>query len=90
MDELGVPADDRNALARLLARSPQVKRIVCGHVHRAVVGALGGVPVFTCPGTHRQLALDFKATEIRTNDDPPGYALHLLRDGEVTTHVVPL
>jgi 3',5'-cyclic AMP phosphodiesterase CpdA len=90
MDELGVPADDRNALARLLARSPQVKRIVCGHVHRVVVGALGGVPVFTCPGTHRQLALDFKATEIRTNDDPPGYALHLLRDGEVTTHVVPL
>lgn len=88
MDALGVPDADRTALAELLAQHPQVKRIVCGHVHRTMVGALAGVPVFTCPGTHLQLTLDLKAAEIATNDDPPGYALHILRDGDVTTHVV--
>jgi Icc protein len=90
LDALGVPEADRFALAALLERHRQVKRIVCGHVHRTIVGALGGVPVFTAPGTHRQLALDFTATELAVNDDPPGYALHLLLDGEVTTHVVAL
>lgn len=91
MDALGIPHTDRAALAELLARHPQVKRIVSGHVHRAMAGALGGVPVFTCPGTNLQLALDFSAEAVlATNDDPPGYALHLLLDGEVTSHLVAL
>jgi 3',5'-cyclic AMP phosphodiesterase CpdA len=90
MDALGVPREDREALANLLREHPEVKRIVTGHLHRTIVGALGGVPVFTCPGVHLQLELDFKGGEIDTNDDPPGYALHLLLDGEVTTHVRPL
>jgi 3',5'-cyclic AMP phosphodiesterase CpdA len=91
MDALGIPLADRAALADLLAHHPHVKRIVSGHLHRAMVGALGGVPVFTCPGANLQLALAFRATgELPTNDDPPGYALHLLLDGEVTSHLVPL
>jgi hypothetical protein len=48
------------------------------------------VPIFTCPGVDLQLELDFKGGEIGTNDDRPGYALHLLLDGEVTSHVVQL
>jgi Icc protein len=88
MDALGVPREDREALARLLENHPEVKRIVTGHLHRTIVGAVAGVPIFTCPGVHLQLALDFKGGEIDTNDDPPGYALHLLLDGEVTSHVL--
>jgi Icc protein len=88
MDQLGVPREDREALAELLRRHPEVKRIVTGHLHRTIVGAVGGVPIFTCPGVHLQLELDFKGGEIGTNDDPPGYALHLLLDGEVTSHVL--
>jgi 3',5'-cyclic AMP phosphodiesterase CpdA len=90
MDALGVPREDREALANLLREHPEVKRIVTGHLHRTIVGALGGVPVFTCPGVHLQLELDFKGGEIDVNDDPPGYALHLLLDGEVTSHVIRL
>jgi len=88
MDALGVPREDRQALAAMLARHPEVKRIVTGHLHRTIVGAVGGVPIFTCPGVHLQLELDFTGGEIDTNDDPPGYALHLLLDGEVTSHVL--
>jgi 3',5'-cyclic-AMP phosphodiesterase len=87
-DALGVPREDRAALARLLAEHSEVKRIVTGHLHRTIVGAVGGVPVFTCPGVHLQLELDFKGGEIETNDDPPGYALHVLLDGDVTSHVL--
>jgi 3',5'-cyclic AMP phosphodiesterase CpdA len=88
MDALGVPREDRQALAAMLARHPEVKRIVTGHLHRTIVGAVGGVTIFTCPGVHLQLELDFTGGEIDTNDDPPGYALHLLLDGEVTSHVL--
>jgi 3',5'-cyclic-AMP phosphodiesterase len=88
MDALGVPKADREGLATLLASHPEVKRVVTGHLHRTIVGAVGGVPVFTCPGVHLQLELDFKGGEIDTNDDPPGYAVHLLFDGEVTSHVI--
>jgi 3',5'-cyclic-AMP phosphodiesterase len=88
MDALGVPREDREGLAALLQRHPEVKRIVTGHLHRSIVGAAGGVPIFVCPGVHLQLEVDFKGGEIGTNDDPPGYALHLLLDGEVTSHVL--
>ena len=52
IDELGLPAQQREALAELLAASPQVKRVLCGHVHRVTFETLGGVGVFTCPSTY--------------------------------------
>jgi 3',5'-cyclic AMP phosphodiesterase CpdA len=89
MDRIGLPDLDRHALAELLKVNPQVKRVIAGHVHRAITGAVGDVPVFTCPGTHWQLALDFHAEQVvTTEDDPPGFALHVLLDGDVTSHVV--
>jgi 3',5'-cyclic AMP phosphodiesterase CpdA len=89
MDALGVPESDRRALAALLARHPQVERVVCGHVHRTMVGALGGVPVFACPGSHLQLELDFRPrADLGFTGEPPGFALHVLLDGALTTHVV--
>jgi Icc protein len=88
LDAIGLSDLDRHALAELLKINPQVKRIACGHVHRPMTGAVAGVPVFTCPGTHLQLALDLKTDALRVNDDPPGFALHLLLDGDVTSHVV--
>jgi Icc protein len=88
MDALGVPDADVRALAQLLAGHPQVKRIVCGHLHRTMVGRVGGVPVLTCPGANLQLELDFDSHEIDVTDDPPGYALHVLLDGDVTSHLV--
>ena len=90
MDAIGIRPDDVAGLKDLLARHPHVKRIVTGHVHRGITGTLGGVPVIACRSTHWQLELDFHATEIKTNDDPPGYALHLSRDGDITSHVVAL
>lgn len=54
IDDLGLSDGDRAALASLLARSPQVLRVVCGHVHRTTFETLAGVGVFTCPATFQQ------------------------------------
>jgi 3',5'-cyclic AMP phosphodiesterase CpdA len=91
MDEIGLPAGDRVALATLMTRHEQVLRIVSGHVHRAAVAALGGCPVFACPSTHQQLLLDFELPpDFAVGDDPPAIALHLFQAGELTSHLQPV
>ena len=57
VDELGMRAADQPAIAALVDRSPQVKLIVAGHVHRMMVGAVGGCSVFVCASCHLQLHL---------------------------------
>ncbi len=54
IDDFGLSDADRAGLAALLERSPQVQRVLCGHVHRITFETLGGVGVFTCPATFEQ------------------------------------
>jgi 3',5'-cyclic AMP phosphodiesterase CpdA len=91
LDEIGLPPAERAALAELVARNPQVKRIVGGHVHRTEVGTLGGCPVLACPSTHLQAVFDLSDDAgLALAPEPPGYALHLLIDGELFSHVLPV
>jgi 3',5'-cyclic AMP phosphodiesterase CpdA len=90
MDAIGVPAADRSALADVLARHGQVRRVVAGHVHRACFGLLAGCPVFACPSTHLQLRFD-AGPEVVLEVAPPAFALHrLLAGGGVVTLVQPV
>jgi Icc protein len=90
MDGLGLPAADRSALAALLARHGQVRRVVAGHVHRACFGVLGGCAVFACPSTHLQLRFD-PGPEVVLEPAPAAFALHaVLAGGEVATLVQPV
>jgi 3',5'-cyclic AMP phosphodiesterase CpdA len=92
IDALMLAGDDCGRLGALVERHAQILAIVCGHVHRAAGGELGGVPVRTAPSAWRQLALDFAAgdtvADIHLSDEPPGYALHRYADGGLTTHIV--
>ncbi len=87
-DEIGLPADDRAALAELLGGRPNVLRVACGHIHRTITGTMGGVPVVVAPSAWRQAMLDLRPdAPIVTGDDPPGYALHRRTgDGALVTH----
>jgi Icc protein len=88
MDALGLPKADRVALAELIAAHPQVRRIVTGHVHRAVVGALGGCAVFACPSTHLEVVLDLREpTRLKITPAPPAFGLHVVVAGELVSHV---
>lgn len=50
----------RAELSRLVAAHGGVQAIVAGHMHRTIVGQLGGAPVVVAPSTSHQLALDLR------------------------------
>jgi 3',5'-cyclic AMP phosphodiesterase CpdA len=95
---IGIPAIDasiasapeRAALAELLRRSPQVRRVVAGHDHRTAVAALGGCPVLLVGSTQVALRLDFAAPEFDMRTEPPLLAVHRMVDGELVSHLQPV
>jgi 3',5'-cyclic AMP phosphodiesterase CpdA len=86
-ERIGLAPESCAALGEVVARHPQVMRIVAGHVHRSIVAELGGRAVVTVPSTYLQAALDFTAPKLRMDADPPGFAVHALRDGTLATHL---
>ena len=87
-DALGIPGAERDALAGVLARHPQVRGVVGGHVHRLIVAELAGRPVISAPSTYLQARFDLDADGLETVADPAGIAVHLLLpDGAFVTHL---
>jgi len=85
-DEINLLAPQREALAEVVARHPQVKAIVGGHLHRVAAAALAGRPVLSVPSTYWQVRPNFERDEV-TPLDSPGFAIHVLRDGELSSQV---
>jgi Icc protein len=90
LDAIGIAEPERTALGDLLARSPHVRRVVAGHVHRSAFGTFGGCGVFTCASTHLQAPLEIGSQELRLVDEPAAIALHAALDGGVVSHVQPI
>ncbi|MBF5041793.1 phosphodiesterase [Aggregicoccus sp. 17bor-14] len=90
LDAMGL--EGAGALATLLQRHPQVERVLCGHVHRAVVRRFAGTLAGTCPSTMLQAALDLRpAGSLTMVPEPPALQLHLWREGEgLVTHTLPI
>jgi 3',5'-cyclic-AMP phosphodiesterase len=86
-ERIGLAPESREALAAVIARHPQVARIVAGPVHRSIIAELAGRAVVTCPSTYLQAALDFTSPKLTMRADPPGFAVHALRDGILSTHL---
>ncbi len=94
----GIVAMDRYGLAgaaglrEVVARHPQVERIVCGHLHRAIEARLGRVPVSVCPSPAHQISLDLlPGMRARYVMEPPGFLLHAWQDdASLVTHLVPI
>jgi 3',5'-cyclic AMP phosphodiesterase CpdA len=91
LDAIGLPEEDRQALAAVLTKAPQVRRVIAGHVHRSASGVLGGRGVVTCGSTYRQARLELEGDALElTPDEPAGYALHFDVGGELVSHAVSL
>jgi 3',5'-cyclic-AMP phosphodiesterase len=79
-------------LGSIVAANPQIRRVVAGHIHRAIVQEWAGTTVAVCPSTSPQVALDFRAIgEIPDGrpmivDEPPAFALHHWDGTHITTH----
>jgi 3',5'-cyclic-AMP phosphodiesterase len=89
-DEIGLRASDRQALGDVLQRHPQVRRVVAGHVHRAMTAELAGRAVLAVPSTYAQTRLKFNSGEIEIAAEPLGFGVHALLDGELASHVQPV
>ena len=86
MDRAGLQGSE--ALAAVVARYPQVERILCGHLHRAIDRRFAGTVAGTAPSTAHQLRLDLtSAAPLRFMFEPPGYQLHVwCQDSGLVTH----
>ncbi len=67
MDRVGLA--DPQGLAAVIGRHRQVRRIICGHVHRRIDALFAGVPATSTPSPSHQIALDL------TGNGRSGYAL---------------
>ena len=87
MDAIGL-REGREGLAQVLRRHAQVERVICGHLHRAIVRRFGGTVAMTVPSTAHQIFLDLRPDGIPGFiHEPPGYAVHTLREGAVVSHL---
>jgi 3',5'-cyclic-AMP phosphodiesterase len=91
-DAINLVASEREALAEIVGRHPQLQAIVGGHLHRIAAAALAGCAVLSVPSTYLQIQPDFDPVDFEDEDaavwtDPPGFALHVLRDGELSSQV---
>jgi 3',5'-cyclic-AMP phosphodiesterase len=89
----GIEHMDRHALrdpasfATVIARHPQIERILCGHLHRTIDRRFAGTVAGTAPATAHQLLLDLtEGSPAYFTFEPPGYQLHLWRHGSLVTH----
>lgn len=87
-DAINLTVADREALAGVVARHPQLRAIVGGHLHRIAAGNLAGCPVLSAPSTYLQALPDFnlEAEDVEMVG-PPGFALHVFHDGELSSQV---
>lgn len=86
-------ADD---FEQLVARFPQVRRIVCGHLHRPIQADVAGTTALTAPSVAHQIVLHLghrcaaPGVFPRGSDcfvmEPPGYLLHWWDGRRLTTH----
>ncbi len=90
MDAIGV--ENAAAVLALLERYPQVKAVVCGHIHQAFdqmlggEGDRGGIRFLGSPSTCVQL-LPQSPTAVWTDELPACRLLRLFADGRIETEV---
>jgi Icc protein len=89
MDELRLDPQAADRLAALIARHPNVERVICGHVHRPMFVRFGGTIASAVPAPAHQVALDLREDAPSAFVlEPPAFALHRYdaASGLVTHH----
>lgn len=73
----------------LIARHPQVQRVVCGHLHRMTLGRVAHASVVSAPSTAHQLALELAPdAPLALALETPGWLVHAWGPGlPLVTHL---
>ena len=80
-----------DALAAIIQHHPQVERILCGHVHRAVQTRFAGTIAQIPPGVAHQVKLTLGEGRGSWTMEPPGFLLHCWTSADgLVTHQIPI
>ncbi|MBD3844348.1 phosphodiesterase [Bosea sp. SSUT16] len=87
-----MPCKVSSGFAELIARHPEIERVLCGHYHRPIQLRFAGTIGYVVPGTAHQVALDLRpGTENRFVMEPPALALHVWKPGlGMVSHLQPI
>jgi 3',5'-cyclic-AMP phosphodiesterase len=85
-DGINLEPGQRPLLAEVVARHPQLRAIVGGHLHRIAASVLAGCPVVSVPSTYQQARPDFESEGVEFVS-VPGFAIHALLDGELSSQI---
>lgn len=89
MDRIAVAAQGAQRLGGIIAGHPQVRAVLCGHVHRSAQVAWHGTLVSVCPSTAFQARLRLGPGKFEASpDEPPAYQLHHWDGTALVTHTV--
>jgi Icc protein len=87
MDRIGLLAGAEE-LEAIVARYPNVERVICGHLHRAIDVRFGGTIASTAPGPAHQVSLDLDPDAASTwMLEPPGFRVHAWSGTRMLTHL---
>ena len=87
-DAINLGPAEIEALGEVVARQPQLRAIVGGHLHRIATASLVGCRVLSAPSTYLQARPDFDFDDEDVEMvGPPGFALHVLTDGVLSCQV---
>ena len=87
MDKIGLLAGAQE-LEAIVARHPNVERIICGHLHRAIDVRFGGTIASTCPSPAHQVALDLQpAAASAWMLEPPAFRIHAWDGERLVSHL---
>jgi Icc protein len=77
MDNYGIRSGT-DAFARIAAKhAADIRMIVCGHVHRTIVGTLGGIPVLIAPASSLAFKLDLgEKPSLHFVEEPQQFLVH--------------
>jgi 3',5'-cyclic AMP phosphodiesterase CpdA len=90
MDGISLDRQAASKLEALIARHPNVERVLCGHVHRSLHQRFGGTIASIAPSTAHQVVLDLHADAPSAwTLEPAAFALHYWNAGTglVSHHV---
>lgn len=77
MDIQSLDLGDAARLADIVAQAPNVERLICGHVHRAVQTRFAGTIAGICPSPAHQVAMDLDPDGPSAFVmEPPAFQLH--------------
>jgi 3',5'-cyclic AMP phosphodiesterase CpdA len=87
MDTMGLEPAATAALAEVVARHPQVERILCGHLHRSITRRFAGTIAMTAPSTAHAVELDLAGGPPAWTHEAPALLVHRWdREDGLVTH----